>query len=87
MNFLPEIRLRPTRNSASILSYSRRFDSNKKLVFIRAIEEPPVGILNIGHTNSCMTLKVCLNYSMISAIVVLADTLSVCSAFSVAFDS
>ena len=52
MNFLPDMRLRLTKNSASILSYSRCLDPNKKLVLISAIEEPPVGILNIGQTNS-----------------------------------
>ena len=73
------MRLKLTRNSASVLSCSSRFDSKRKLVLIRAIEDPPVGILNMGHTNSWKTLNVYLNYSIMLAIVDLADAAPTCS--------
>ena len=61
MNFLPDIRLRLTRNSASSLSYSNLLDANKKLVFISAIADPPVGILNVGQADIYTALKADLN--------------------------
>ena len=52
MNLRAEIKLKPTRNSASKHSSYNCFDANKKLVLIREIAEPPTGILKHGHTDS-----------------------------------
>ena len=52
MNLRPEIKLRATRKSASIRSYSNRFCANKKLVLMSAMTELPVGSRKVGQTNS-----------------------------------
>ena len=65
MNLRPEIRLSATKNSASSLSCSSRFDAKRKLVFISAITELPVGRRNVGQTKSLIDGNPYLNCSIV----------------------
>lgn len=61
MNLRAEIRLKPTRNSASSHSSRCPLEANKKLLLISEIADPPTGIRKQGQTESLIAFTTLLN--------------------------